>query len=611
MDRTLSSFLRKQRVWEGAAVLAVLVLFGRTIGFGWVYDDQMEIVLNPLVQSLQNLPRLFTTTVWAGSGMETYLYRPLALASYSLNHLISGLAPWSYHLVNVLLHAGLSVMVIRLGRLWGLPVLAAGLAGVLFAVHPIHAEVVAAVFGRKDLLAALLVVAMALLHPRAVEVGGWRMGLPILAYAGAMLSKEVGAVGLVLVAAQDGFLVRDRKALFQNPVRAPLYVAYGATLLTYVLVRNQIVGGVGVPDTFYMDNPLVQAPPGVRLTTALAVVGKGLALQLLPWAQSPDYSYNAIPLVQSILDLRFLGAVAALALLGWAVVANRARRPALALGILWYGVAVLPTANLFILVGTIFGERLLFLPSVAFCLLAGMAGAWLLTRTRWGPVLVLAWSALLVVQNVRYVGAFSDDISLFRAAVAAVPNSTKAQHKLGEELLRAGEVEEALPHLRQALRIAPDNEFAAVTLSQAREQVARLYLPPEPGAPPGTEAPEGPEVLYTLGNLSRQRGDMAGAERYWTRALAEDPAHPPSLADLGLLSLTRGDTARAEQHLRRAVEAEPSLARAWYNLGRIHLARNDPAAARRSLSRFIQTAGRSFPQQVAWAREVLSRLPDF
>jgi hypothetical protein len=81
--------------------------------------------------------------VRAGSGMETYLYRPLALATYAANHMVSGLAPWSYHLVNVLLQAGISVMVIRIGRLWGLSVLAAGLAGLIFAVHPIHVEVVA------------------------------------------------------------------------------------------------------------------------------------------------------------------------------------------------------------------------------------------------------------------------------------------------------------------------------------------------------------------------------------------------------------------------------------------------------------------------------------
>lgn len=196
-------FLNRQGVWEAVVALVAVALYARTVGFGWIYDDQMEIVLNSFVHSFRNLPLIFSTTVWAGSGMETYLYRPLPLATYAANHLISGLAPWSYHLVNVLLHAGVSVMVVRVGRLWGLSVLASGLAGFIFAIHPIHVEVVAAVFGRKDLLAAFFTLAMVLLHGPAVAQGGWRTAMPVLAYACAMLSKEVGAVGLVMVAGQD------------------------------------------------------------------------------------------------------------------------------------------------------------------------------------------------------------------------------------------------------------------------------------------------------------------------------------------------------------------------------------------------------------------------
>lgn len=610
LEALRGSLLENQRVWDALAVITVLLLYGRTVGYGWVYDDQMEIVLNPFVRSLENLPLIFSTTVWAGSGMETYLYRPLALVSYALNHMVSGLAPWSYHLVNVLLFAGITLMVLRLARRWGLSVAAAGLAGLIFALHPVHVEVVAPAFGRKDLLATFFVLVMVLLHLRALEGSGWRMALPVLAFAGAVLSKEVGVVGLALVAVQDWILAPDVKTLLKDVRRSRLYVGYVAVLLGYILVRNQVTGGVGVPDTFYMDNPLVQAPLAVRWATALVVVGKGMVLQLLPLTQSPDYSFNAIPLVRSPMDPRFLGTLGLLALLAWGFLRSGRWRPLLALVALWYGVALLPTANLLVLVGTIFGERLLFLPSVAFSVVAGAAGVWLARKTPWGLVPLVLWAGVLTVQTVRYTGAWRNDIALFQAAVAAVPGSTKAQHKLGEELLRAGEVGASLPHLREALRIAPDNEFAAITLSQARDRVARRYLPVGPEASRAADLPEDPEILYTLGDLSRQRGDMAGAHGFWTRALELDPNHSPTLADRGLLALTRGDTARALQDLQGAVREDPGLARAWYNLGRIHLARGDMTAARRALARFIQEARGRFPQQVSWAQQLLSRLPD-
>jgi hypothetical protein len=166
-------------VWYLLVAAVAVALYARTVTFGWVYDDQMEIVLNPWVHSLGHLPEIFTSTVWAGSGMETYLYRPLALVSYALNHLISGLRPWSYHLVNVGLHALASILVVRVGRMWGLSMAAAGVGGILFAVHPAHVEVVAAVFGRKDLLAGVFVLAMVLGHRWALARGEWRPILPL------------------------------------------------------------------------------------------------------------------------------------------------------------------------------------------------------------------------------------------------------------------------------------------------------------------------------------------------------------------------------------------------------------------------------------------------
>jgi hypothetical protein len=602
--------LSQPGVWESVAALVAVVLYARTLGFGWVYDDQMDVVLNSFVHSLANLPLLFSTTVWAGSGMETYLYRPLAMATYALNHQVSGLAPWSYHLFNVLLYGGTSALVVRVGRFWGLSPLGAGLAGLLFALHPLHVEVVAPVFGRKDLLATFFVLAMAVLHRPALDRGGWRMALPVLAFAGAMLSKEVGVVGLVLVWSQDWFLSKNRQEFFGDSRRAGLFIAYVATLLVYVLVRNGVTGGTGVPNTFYMDNPLVLAPLGVRVLSSIAIMGKGVALHLLPLTQSPDYSFNAIPLVESPLNLGLLGALGVLVFLAWALVRWGGRFPVLPLATLWYFVALLPTANLLILVGTVFGERLLFLPSVAFCLGAGALGAGLIgKRPRLVGLLLAVWVGGLAIQTLQYTGAWATDLTLFRAAVSSVPNSTKANHKYGEELLRAGQVGPALPYLRKAMEIAPDNQFAAQTLGQARQRVIQLYLPPMPGDAPPSPPPPDPEILYTLGQVSLEGKELEAAAGYWVAALEIDVDHAPSRGDLGVVRLMQGDTAQALDHLLIAVDLEPALASAWFSLGRIYLARGEPLNAKRALGAFIESSGSRFPQEVAWARRVLSQLP--
>jgi len=84
-------------------------------------------------------------------------YRPLCVLTFRLNYLLSGLHPFSYHLTNVLLHAGVTAVYVLTVRkaVVDCPSDIVLLSGLLFAVHPIHAEAVAGVVGRADVLSCL------------------------------------------------------------------------------------------------------------------------------------------------------------------------------------------------------------------------------------------------------------------------------------------------------------------------------------------------------------------------------------------------------------------------------------------------------------------------
>jgi tetratricopeptide (TPR) repeat protein len=249
-----------------------------------------------------------------------------------------------------------------------------------------------------------------------------------------------------------------------------LYFGYMAALVGYLILRVAIAGGFGVAETSWLDNPLADATTSVRIATAAIVAAKGVGLLLVPRFLSPDYSFDAIPLVTTLRDPRLLGPLALLALLP--LLAWRSRGP-FRRGLGWataaYAIALFPVSNLALSTGTIFGERLLYLPSVVFCLVAGGVSAALLrTRSaRWAGPGLAAILVLLGVQAARYSRAWTDDIALFTWAVDTQPNSTKAHHKLGEELLRAGRIGEAFPALERALAIAPDNVYAQETLDTA------------------------------------------------------------------------------------------------------------------------------------------------
>jgi tetratricopeptide (TPR) repeat protein len=189
-----------------------------------------------------------------------------------------------------------------------------------------------------------------------------------------------------------------------------------------------------------------------------------------------------------------------------------------ALAVAWYGLSVFPGSNLAVVVGTIHGDRLLYLPSVAACLAGGalLAGAFRPRPAPWARRAGLALSAAVVAglagRSAQYAGAWRDDIRLFEWAVAAVPGSTKAHHKLGEEYLRAGRVEESLRPLERALEIAPGNVFAAATRDQAVQALLRIH-PAVVRDPLGASLPDDPVVLETLGQVLTTRGDEAGGRR--------------------------------------------------------------------------------------------------
>jgi hypothetical protein len=110
---------------------------------GFVLDDQSIIVSNPLIRSLSGVPVLFESDYWEPTSREG-LYRPVSTMSYALDYAVSENAPLGYHVTNILLHAVNSVLVLLVLASLTRHAALAWTAAVLFAVHPIHTEVVAA-----------------------------------------------------------------------------------------------------------------------------------------------------------------------------------------------------------------------------------------------------------------------------------------------------------------------------------------------------------------------------------------------------------------------------------------------------------------------------------
>ena len=192
--------------WAAGAVLLALVVYATSLQNGLVLDDADAIVENAATRDPLAWKRLLLASSWVASDRPTTSYRPLTTWTFAVNRAVHGERPFGYHLVNLLGHAGVAALVVCFGGTLGLPATTAGLAGVLFAVHPVNSEAVAAVVGRAEVLSAGLAL-LALIAWR------WAASLPartcgLAAYALALLAKEY-AIALVVLLPLGDLLFAD------------------------------------------------------------------------------------------------------------------------------------------------------------------------------------------------------------------------------------------------------------------------------------------------------------------------------------------------------------------------------------------------------------------
>ncbi|XP_032804676.2 protein O-mannosyl-transferase TMTC2 [Petromyzon marinus] len=155
----------------GEALCSLLAagVYANTLGADFCYDDSRAITSNQDLRPDVPWTRVFYDDFWgtplSHSGSHKS-FRPLCTLSFRLNFALGGLEPWGYHLANVLLHAACTAVYTRLTCTllpplpWGI------LAGLLFAVHPVHTEAVAGVVGRADVGAGLFFLLSLLAYAR-------------------------------------------------------------------------------------------------------------------------------------------------------------------------------------------------------------------------------------------------------------------------------------------------------------------------------------------------------------------------------------------------------------------------------------------------------------
>jgi protein O-mannosyl-transferase len=549
------------------AVLALLVAlaFGRGLGNGFAYDDHFALLGNPAVTTGASVGKILVDPSLHTSADLVQVYRPLRTLVFAAQYAWFGESAGPYHAVNLLLHLANAWLIWRLARRWFGEAGSLLVAG-LFAAHPLQSEVVCSIKAQDDLLAALAVLGALLIFRRWRERGGRAGGWLVLGiFVAGLFAKECVLVlpGLLFLLALFEPGPRDLRTV----LRAAPWRLLAATLavgLLFLLLRDHLLSGVDVHRrtgeelSWLFPSSLAQLPRYTRLF-------------LLPWPLTVDYS--GLPIL-SLTSPLFLGSVAGqLVVLGLLAVL---RQRLLWIGWLWFHVAILPGLNL---VGSypVFGERFAYLASIGLCMIAVAISSRLVPARedrRIVRLLLPAASVLFALASVSFVrtGAWKDGETLFAAAVAVDPDSSRMRSALVSELLAKGRTDEA----REFLGEYPESGGAVPRSFAEREPLAQQGLlalhegDHETAARIFARIVRGPHHKWhdwlnygtALTNLSRP-GEARAA---FDEVLRIRPENAAARRMLGRLDLEEGAHASAAERLRHACELEPMNALGWYFL---------------------------------------------
>lgn len=421
-----------------------ILAFANSFPGDFFIDDVHLVAENPLVETM-DLQTIFTTDYWGPQANKSGVFRPLTILSFALNRRLLGPEPWSFHLVNVILHGLTGLMLFHLLQGWNLSRMQSFFAAALFALHPIHSEVINVVVGRSELLVALFIL-LALNFARTASP--WWLSIAGLCYLLALLAKEHAITFLAALLLSDFFSHKAIRA------RAPFYVALLALTCAWLLYRQFGLeyGPVNPfrnsPQLNAIYQPLGLLPAPIRILTALKIQLLYLGKLLFPIHLQAVYSGPATgsPVTSILSAWGALITSAAICLAGLAVYGWRHHRH-IGLAIALYVVSFSVTANIFFVSGIVMAERAAYLPSAWFCMALAtllpaidrIKGATRMVVVSLLSILLITAAALTWARNFD----FSNQVRLWSKDFEHDPRNTIAGTYLIDAYIQSGDYNKA------------------------------------------------------------------------------------------------------------------------------------------------------------------------
>ncbi len=560
-------------------ILLVFIAIGlnvNTIFHEYVLDDVIVMTENKFVgEGIKGIPKIISQSYVKGYNKLDELefsggrYRPVALIALAIEYQFFGANPMVSHLINILLFALLIALLYKLLQAYIFREQNKYLAFVtclLFAVHPIHTEVIANVKSSDELITfILLIISLTTLiqHSEKKSIAKFLIGL--FCFFLALLTRETAVtfIGIVPLVLYFFFYQSIKKAvLFSIPL---IFVFIGYMLLRYMIVGINYFN----PVNDVTNAPYLYATATEAFATKVFILFKYIGLLFFPYPLSFEYGFNQIPYIDVKSMSFILSLVLMLSLIAYAFFTFKKRSLA-SFCILYFMITISLVSNFVVDIGTPLAERFLFQPSLAFCILVATFFFTVQKKFKILANVILIFILLLFsVKTVHRNGAWKNYETLVLTDIISSPNSVRINQFATNIFLSKVKIEENKKLKEEYLKKA----------AGYGEQMIKI-------------CPPIPDLYMRLGYTYFYLFDYTKAAELWKKGCGLEPtelAVEKASEVLSTVLYKQGNSLYEQEKLdeailcyQKSIELNNKNVEAWYNLGGNYFLKNDTTNANKA-----------------------------
>ena len=530
------------------------------------WDDQRYVTENAMLIG-PDWKAIFSSPVVSN-------YHPLTMLTLAINYQVSALDPFSYHLVNWILHILNTILVAFLayklssGNRW-----VAIITALFFGIHPMHVESVAWISERKDVLYAFFfLLALIWYNDYLRERTLMKYLVVLLWFVASLLSKPAAVTLPLILLLMDwyrGRSFRDKGLWLEKSPFFLLAALFGVLTLIY-----QAEEAIANPEYYPLWQKLIFAAYGF---------GEYFRRLFWPFPLSTIHPFPDQGIVPAIYYPSILLTFCVIGVL-WIFRRNRD----LLFGVGFFAINLLLVLQVLAFGNSVISERYTYVPYVGLVFALVMLWA----KSNLSPMLKNAFLALFVFGAFAFsmaankqVKVWHDSMTLWTNAIEVYPRSYVARSNRGNYLITDLKAyDEGLIDYNIALEVMPDHinslENRAIIFLHKEEYQAALndaamFIKFHPEMPRGYFL-----KAFTLDRLGR--ADEAIAE--YTRSIALDPKNAEPLANRGIIFYnSKKDYVSAKADFDAAIQLDPSKGEPFLNRARCWIKSGNKAEALQDL----------------------------